>query len=121
ANNAYNSMGGTHHSGFRAALTRALNTYGDKEGQFKNVSPIGEDFREGLTAVVSVQVPEPQLEAQTKVRLNNPEVEGIVSSVVYDFLAKHLEENPKEEQHCDAHVGVAAAQASPTVNQVLKK
>src|SRR6202035_773380 len=84
----------THLSGFRTALTRALNAYGDKEELFKNVSPIGEDFREGLTAVVSVQVPEPQLEAQTKVRLNNPEVDGIVSSVVNEQLGKYLEENP---------------------------
>ncbi len=95
ANNAYNSAGGTHLSGFRAALTRTLNAYGSKENLFKNdLQPIGEDFREGLTAVVSVQVPEPQLEAQTKVRLNNPEVEGIVASVVNEFLAQYLEENP---------------------------
>src|SRR5437899_7415225 len=97
ANNAYNSVGGTHLSGFRAALTRALNTYGSKENLFKNdLKLIGEDFREGLTAVVSVQVPEPQLEAQTKIRLNNPEVEGIVASVVQESLSKYLEENPKE-------------------------
>ncbi|HEV3236411.1 MAG TPA: ATP-binding protein, partial [Gemmataceae bacterium] len=108
ANNAYNSMGGTHLSGFRAALTRALNTYGTKEGHFKNVSPIGEDFREGLTAIVSVQVQEPQLEAQTKVRLNNPEVEGIVSSVVHEFLTKYLEENPKESQRIIKKVVLAA-------------
>ena len=95
ANNAYNSAGGTHLSGFRAALTRTLNAYGNKEGLFKNdLAPVGEDFREGLTAVVSVQVPEPQLEAQTKVRLNNPEVEGIVASVVNEHLGKYLEENP---------------------------
>jgi DNA gyrase subunit B len=95
ANNAYNSAGGTHLSGFRAALTRALNTYGSKEGLFKNdLQPVGEDFREGLTAVVSIQVPDPQLEAQTKVRLNNPEVEGIVTSVVHEFLTTYLEENP---------------------------
>jgi DNA gyrase subunit B len=97
ANNAYNSVGGTHLIGFRAALTRALNTYGDKEGLFKNdLKVIGEDFREGLTAIVSVQVPEPQLEAQTKIRLNNPEVEGIVTSVVHEQLSKYLEENPKD-------------------------
>jgi DNA gyrase subunit B len=95
ANNAYNSAGGTHLSGFRAALTRALNSYGSKEALFKNdLQPIGEDFREGLTAIVSVQVPDPQLEAQTKVRLNNPEVEGIVSSIVHEELTKYLEENP---------------------------
>jgi DNA gyrase subunit B len=95
ANNAYNSAGGTHLSGFRAALTRTLNAYGAKENMFKDgLEPIGEDFREGLTAVVSVQVPDPQLEAQTKVRLNNPEVEGIVSMVINEQLSKFLEENP---------------------------
>ena len=88
ANNAYNPGGGTHLSGFRAALTRTLNAYGNKEELFKNVTPIGEDFREGLTAVVSVQVPEPQFESQTKIRLNNPEVEGIVASVVNEHLAQ---------------------------------
>jgi DNA gyrase subunit B len=95
ANNAFNSAGGTHLSGFRAALTRTLNAYGAKENMFKDdLEPIGEDFREGLTAIVSVQVPDPQLEAQTKVRLNNPEVEGIVATVVNEQLGKFLEENP---------------------------
>src|SRR5262249_39659095 len=94
ANNAYNSGGGTHLSGFRSALTRPLTLYGGAEGLFKNnVEPVGEDFREGLTAVVSVQVPEPQFESQTKIKLNNPEVEGIVTSVVNEHLKKYLEEN----------------------------
>jgi DNA gyrase subunit B len=96
-NNAYNPGGGTHLSGFRSALTRTLNSYGGKEGLFKNgLQPIGEDFREGLTAVVSLKVPEPQFESQTKIRLNNPEVEGIVTSVVNEALGKYLEENPKD-------------------------
>jgi DNA gyrase subunit B len=96
-NNAYNPGGGTHLSGFRGALTRTLNAYGTKENLFKNnLAPTGEDFREGLTAIVSVQVPEPQFESQTKIRLNNPEVEGIVTSVVNEQLGKFLEENPKE-------------------------
>ncbi len=96
-NNAYNSGGGTHLSGFKGALTRTLNGYGTKENLFKNdLAPIGEDFREGLTAIISVQVPEPQFESQTKIRLNNPEVEGIVSSVLQEQLSKFLEENPKE-------------------------
>ena len=122
ANNAYNSMGGTHLSGFRSALTRAINAYGEKEGLFRNVSPIGEDFREGLTAVVSIQVPEPQLEAQTKVRLNNPEVEGIVSSIVYDFLSKHLEENPKDAQRILKKVVLAAEarEAAAKAKKALK-
>jgi len=122
ANNAYNSMGGTHLSGFRAALTRALNAYGGKEGHFKNLSPIGEDFREGLTAIVSVQVPEPQLEAQTKVRLNNPEVEGIVASVVHEFLAQYLEENPKEATRIIKKVVLAAEarEAAAKAKKALK-
>ena len=96
-NNAYNSGGGTHLSGFKGALTRTLNSYGTKENLFKNdLAPIGEDFREGITAIISVQVPEPQFESQTKIRLNNPEVEGIVSSVLQEQLNKFLEENPKE-------------------------
>jgi DNA gyrase subunit B len=109
ANNAFNSMGGTHLVGFRSALTRTLNAYGDKGGLFKgDLKPIGEDFREGLTAVVSVQVPEPQLEAQTKVRLNNPEVDGIVASVVNDALGTYLEENPKDSQKIMKKVILAA-------------
>jgi DNA gyrase subunit B len=107
-NNAYNPVGGTHLSGFRAALTRTLNSYGDKESLFKNVSPIGEDFREGLTAIVSVQVPNPQFESQTKVRLNNPEVEGIVTTVVNEHLSKYLEENPKDAQNILKKVLLAA-------------
>jgi DNA gyrase subunit B len=123
ANNAYNSVGGTHLSGFRAALTRALNTYGDKEGLFKNdLKPIGEDFREGLTAIVSVQVPEPQLEAQTKIRLNNPEVEGIVASVVHEHLTKYLEENPKDAQKVMKKVILAAEarEAAAKAKKALK-
>jgi DNA gyrase subunit B len=96
-NNAYNAGGGTHLSGFRAALTRTLNNYGSKENLFKNdLQPIGEDFREGLTGIISIQVPDPQFESQTKIRLNNPEVEGIVTTVVNEQLATFLEENPKE-------------------------
>ncbi|HMF10815.1 MAG TPA: DNA gyrase subunit B, partial [Gemmataceae bacterium] len=108
ANNAYNSVGGTHLIGFRAALTRTLNAYGSKESMFKDVEPIGEDYREGLTAVISVQVPEPQLEAQTKIRLNNPEVEGYVTTVVNEALGKYLEENPKDAQKIMKKVIVAA-------------
>src|SRR5438270_13379736 len=123
ANNAYNSMGGTHLSGFRAALTRTLNAYGSKENFFKSgLTPIGEDFREGLTAIVSVQVPEPQLEAQTKVRLNNPEVEGIVASVVSEQLGKYMEENPKEALKLIKKVSLAAEarEAAAKARKALK-
>ncbi len=123
ANNAYNSMGGTHLTGFRTALTRTLNAYGDKQGLFKNdLKPIGEDFREGVTAIVSVQVPEPQLEAQTKVRLNNPEVDGIVAAVVAEHLAKYMEENPKDAQKIMKKVVVAAEarEAAAKAKKALK-
>jgi DNA gyrase subunit B len=123
ANNAYNSVGGTHLSGFRTALTRTLNAYGNKENLFKNdLTPIGEDFREGMTAIVSVQVPDPQLEAQTKVRLNNPEVETIVASVVSEHLGKHLEENPKEAQKLLKKVILAAEarEAAAKAKRALK-
>ncbi len=108
-NNAYNPVGGTHLSGFRTALTRTLNSYGNKEGLFKNgVTPIGEDFREGITAIVSVQHPDPQFESQNKIRLNNPEVDGAVSAAVGEFLAKYLEENPKDAQKIMKKVALAA-------------
>ncbi len=94
-NNICTSEGGTHLSGFRAALTRTLNNYGRKEGLFKYLTPIGDDFREGLTAVLSLRVPNPQFEGQTKTKLGNSEVEGIVASLVGDRLAEFLEENPK--------------------------
>src|SRR5262249_6698193 len=108
ANNAYNSMGGTHLSGLRKALTQTLKDYGNKEGGFNKVEPIGEDFREGLAAVVGGQAPEPQLEAQTKVRLNNPEVEGLVASAVREFLAEYLEKNPREAKKIVQKVALAA-------------
>jgi DNA gyrase subunit B len=123
ANNAFNSAGGTHLSGFRTALTRTLNNYGNKQGLFKNdLAPIGEDFREGLTAVVSVYVPDPQLEAQTKVRLNNPEVDGIVGGVVGEYLAKYLEETPKDAQKIMKKVILAAEarEAAAKAKKALK-
>ena len=94
-NNICTTEGGTHVSGFRAALTRTLNAYGKKANIFKQLVPSGDDFREGLTAVLSLRVPEPQFEGQTKTKLGNGEVEGIVNSAVGDALAKFLEENPK--------------------------
>jgi DNA gyrase subunit B len=109
ANNANNSVGGTHLSGFRAALTRTLNAYGKKQDLFKNdLAPIGKDFRAGIIAVISVQVPDPQFESANKLRLNNPEVEGIVSSVVGKQLARFLEENSKDAQRIMKKVILAA-------------
>lgn len=95
-NNIHTFEGGTHVSGFRSALTRSLNNYGKKENIFpKDLTLTGDDFREGLTTVISLRVPHPQFEGQTKTKLGNGEVEGIVNSAFGDFLAKYLEENPK--------------------------
>lgn len=94
-NNICTTEGGTHVSGFRAAITRTLNAYGKKANLYKDIAPSGDDCREGLTAVISLRVPEPQFEGQTKTKLGNGEVEGIVNSAVGDFLTKYLEENPK--------------------------
>ncbi|MDR0336392.1 MAG: DNA gyrase subunit B [Planctomycetaceae bacterium] len=99
-NNIYTIEGGTHLSGFRTALTRTLNNYGKNSNLFKEkmIPPTGEDFREGLTTVISVRVPNPRFEGQTKTKLGNSEVEGIVNSIVGEQLAKFLEENPKTAQ-----------------------
>ena len=94
-NNIHTIEGGTHVSGFRSALTRALNTYGKKENLLENLAPTGEDFREGLTAVISIRVPHPQFEGQTKTKLGNGEVEGIINTAVGEAIQKYLEENPK--------------------------
>ncbi|TWT38446.1 DNA gyrase subunit B [Blastopirellula retiformator] len=94
-NNINTHEGGTHVSGFKTALTRTLNNYAKKEGLLKDISLSGDDFREGLTAVISLRVPNPQFEGQTKTKLGNSEVEGIVNSAVGDFLTKYLEEHPK--------------------------
>ena len=95
ANNIHTLEGGTHVSGFRAALTRTLNNYGKKENLFKDLTPTGDDFREGLTCVISVRVPHPQFEGQTKTKLGNSDVESVINSAVGDGLSKYLEENPR--------------------------
>ena len=94
ANNIYNAEGGTHLSGFRSALTRSINAYGRRLNLFKEITPTGDDFREGLTAVITVRVPDPQFEGQTKMKLGNSEVEGIVNSLVGDGLNRFFEEHP---------------------------
>ncbi|HUG20371.1 MAG TPA: DNA gyrase subunit B, partial [Planctomycetaceae bacterium] len=94
ANNIYNLEGGTHLSGFRTALTRTINSYGKREGIFKDNIPTGDDFREGLTAVITVRIPDPQFEGQTKTKLGNSDVEGLVNSIVGEGLSKYFEENP---------------------------
>jgi len=95
-NNIHTVDGGTHEAGFKSALTRVVNDYVKKYNLLKNGNGAlsGEDIREGLTAVLSVKVPDPQFEGQTKTRLGNSEVRGVVDSVVAEGLASFLEENP---------------------------
>jgi DNA gyrase subunit B len=109
ANNAHNPEGGTHLTGFRNALTRTILDYGKKQNLFKNdIEPRGEDCLEGLTAIVSIQVPEPQFTAQMKVKLTNPEVATAVNTVLADYLSQYLEENPKESVKIIKKVQLAA-------------
>lgn len=109
-NNISTTEGGTHVSGYRSAITRCLNAYGKKVGIYKDIIPTGEDVREGLTSVISVRVPHPQFEGQTKTKLGNGEIEGIINSAVGDFLTKYLEENPKSAKAI-VQKGVLAAEA----------
>jgi DNA gyrase subunit B len=111
-NNINTIEGGTHVTGFRTALTRVFKSYGDKEGLFEKakVEIEGDDFREGLSAIISVKVPEPQFEGQTKTKLGNSEVSGIVQTTVSRALEAFLEENPKEAKNVIAKI-ILAAQA----------
>jgi DNA gyrase subunit B len=93
ANTIKTIEGGTHLSGFKAALTRAVNNYAKKNVK-DTIKLSGEDVREGLTAVISIKLPNPQFEAQTKIKLSNKNVEGLVDSVVYEKLSEYFEENP---------------------------
>jgi DNA gyrase subunit B len=97
-NNINTIEGGTHLAGFRAALTRTINHYAEREGMTKSLKDVslgGDDVREGLTAVVSVKLPEPQFEGQTKAKLGNTEVKGIVESLVGEGIRNYFEENPQ--------------------------
>ncbi len=109
-NNINTREGGTHVAGFRRAINRLFKQYGDDNGLFKKVkfAIAGEDFREGLTAVISVKVPEPQFKGQTKGELGNSEVTGIVSRCVGDALKHYLEENPKQAKKIIDKVILAA-------------
>ncbi len=111
-NNINTIEGGTHVAGFRRALTRVFKSYGDKENMFEKakVEIEGDDFREGLTAIVSVKVPEPQFEGQTKTKLGNSEVMGVVDTTVSRVIEAYLEENPKEAKNIINKV-ILAAQA----------
>lgn len=100
-NNIVNPEGGTHLSGFRTALTSAINNYATSEDLLKGLKETlgGDDVREGLTAIISVKVPDPQFEGQTKIKLNNPEVKSIVQKVIREELTTYFKENPKDAKN----------------------
>ncbi len=111
-NNINTIEGGTHVAGFRRALTRVFKKYGDEQNMFEKakVEIEGDDFREGLSAIISVKVPEPQFEGQTKTKLGNSEVSGVVDATVSKVLVAYLEENPREAKNIISKV-ILAAQA----------
>lgn len=111
-NNINTIEGGTHVAGFRRSITRVFKSYGEKEGLFERakVEIEGDDFREGLSAVISVKVPEPQFEGQTKTKLGNSDVMGIVDSSLSRVLVAYLEENPRDAKTIIQKV-ILAAQA----------
>ena len=125
ANNINTHEGGSHLSGFKAALTRTINSYAEKNGSWKDLkeTPTGEDAREGLSAVISVKLPNPQFEGQTKTKLGNSEVKGLVEQMVNEQLATFLEENPAPARKVVAKIGdatrarIAARKARETVRR----
>ena len=125
ANNIRNPDGGTHLSGFRAAITRTMNAYAKNANLVKNGTQAcaGEDLREGLTAVISVKVAEPHFEAQTKVRLTNPEVGTFVETTVNEQLGHYLEENPAEAKRVlnKAIQAAAAREAARKARELTRR
>ena len=124
-NNINTIEGGTHVAGFRRAITRVFKAYGDKNKLFEKakVDILGDDFREGLSVVVSVKVPEPQFEGQTKTKLGNSEVSGIVDAAVSRVLEAYLEENPKEAKIIIEKVIIAAQarQAAKKARELVQR
>ncbi|MDZ7772719.1 MAG: DNA topoisomerase (ATP-hydrolyzing) subunit B [Balneolaceae bacterium] len=123
-NNINTREGGTHISGFRRALTRAMKTYAENNRLLKtDVGISGEDFREGMTAVLNVRVPEPQFEGQTKTKLGNSEVQSAVEIVVYDKLKDYLEQNPKTAKKILEKVILAAEarEAARKARQLIQR
>ncbi len=124
ANDIRNIDGGTHLSGFRTALTRTMNAYARNNNLIKeNEAPVGEDLREGLTAVVAVKLANPQFEAQTKVRLTNPEVGSFVETTVNEQLGHYLEENPAESKRIlnKAIQAAAAREAARKARELTRR
>lgn len=122
-NNINTREGGTHVNGFRRAVSRVFKQYGDDNNLFKKITVSAEDFREGLTAVISVKVPEPQFKGQTKGELGNSEVTGVVSRAVGDVLKYYLEENPAKAKLIIEKVVLAATarQAAQKAREMVQR
>jgi len=122
-NNIINPDGGTHVSGFKTSLTRTINNYARRMNLLKDLAPSGDDLREGLTAVVSVKLPEPQFNNQTKEKLLNPEAEGFVSGAVAQQLGSWLEENPGDAKNIcmKAVLAARAREAARKARELIKR
>jgi len=122
-NNIINPDGGTHVAGFKSALTRTINGYAKRSGLLKDLTPSGDDLREGLTAVISVKLPDPQFNNQTKEKLLNPEVEGFVSSTITSHFGAWLEENPGEARKIclKAVLAAQAREAARKARELIKR
>jgi DNA gyrase subunit B len=122
-NNIVNVDGGTHVSGFKTSLTRTINNYAKRAGLLKDLTPSGDDLREGLTIVLSVKLPEPQFNNQTKEKLLNPEAEGFVSACVTEQLGGWLEEHPGEGRKIctKAVLAAQAREAARKARELIKR
>ena len=122
-NTIVNPDGGTHVSGFKTALTRTINSYAKKANLLKGLTPSGDDLREGLTCVISVKIPDPQFNNQTKEKLLNPEVEGFVSRAVGSVLGAWLEENPGDAKKIcfKAILAAQAREAARKARDLIKR
>jgi DNA gyrase subunit B len=122
-NNIVNPDGGTHVSGFKTSLTRTINSYAKRNSLIKGLTPSGDDLREGLTTIISVQLTDPQFNNQTKEKLLNPEVESIISSLVSKLLGAWLEEHPSESKKIclKAILAAQAREAARKARDLIKR
>jgi len=122
-NNIQNPDGGTHVAGFKTSLTRTINRYAKRAKLLKDITPSGDDLREGLTAVLSVRLPEPQFNNQTKEKLLNPEAEKVVSAAIADQLKSWLEENPADARRLclKAVLAAQAREAARKARELIKR
>lgn len=122
-NNIVNPDGGTHVSGFKTSLTRTINAYAKRNNLIKGLTPTGDDLREGLTSIISVKLAEPQFNNQTKEKLLNPEIEGIVSSLISKHLGSWLEEHPSESKKIclKAILAAQAREAARKARDLIKR